>query len=488
MKKLPLLLLNLTFVIALNAQIKNQGFETLKDSTQLPIHWNINPTTGYTINLSKEVKHSGNTSFQITGLNKPGSGVSNLSQIIPIETDAFKKIRVSSYIKTENIEGAVIFWYRIQDHNDKIIGYENLANQSTSNNGTDDWKKSSLNILVGKDAKKTSFGIYLSGKGKVWIDDFEYEELQATNTPPTNEVTGYSKELSKIVKNYSIYKDSLNWGEINDDIALLSKGMVTLDDAKILSAYILQKLRKAGDNHSFLQTKAVADKYISGENKPLQAEGKLLENNIGYISVPPFGSINAKLTDEFASNIQDQIRKIDTENEIGGWIVDLRTNTGGNMFPMIAGLGPIIGDGKLGYFVKPSGKSKTMSAWAYPKDGIGVHSSLGVNINQPYILKHPERKIAVLIGPKTSSSGEMTAISFIGKDNTKLFGEASGGYTSANRGFKLSDGSYLYLASSYIADRNKKEYTGKIQPDVSVKPIANEDATLKSAQNWLLEK
>lgn len=99
---------------------------------------------------------------------------------------------------------------------------------------------------------------------------------------------------------------------------------------------------------------------------------------------------------------------------------------------------------------------------------IGSGSGSSVRVANPYQLKNKAVKIAVLIGPKTGSSGEMTTISFIGKKNAKLFGAASGGYTTGNGMFKLSDGSNLLLASTYVADRNLKRYMKKISPDVIV--------------------
>lgn len=39
---------------------------------------------------------------------------------------------------------------------------------------------------------------------------------------------------------------------------------------------------------------------------------------------------------------------------------------------------------------------------------------LGVTLNDPYKLKNTSAPVAVLIGPATGSSGEMTAMSFIG--------------------------------------------------------------------------
>ena len=109
-------------------------------------------------------------------------------------------------------------------------------------------------------------------------------------------------------------------------------------------------------------------------------------------------------------------------------------------------------------------------------------------VDSSYQLKNQEFKIEVLIGEHTASSGEMTAISFIGKNNCKLFGQPTGGYTSANKGFILPDSSYIYLASSYVADRNNKRYYSRIQPDFLIEKSNNSrvDNCVAAAKKWLV--
>lgn len=51
--------------------------------------------------------------------------------------------------------------------------------------------------------------------------------------------------------------------------------------------------------------------------------------------------------------------------------------------------------------------------------------------------------------------------------------------------FKLSDGSNLLLATSYVADRNQKKYLQRIYPDVVAKPDMNKDVALQMAEAWL---
>jgi hypothetical protein len=488
MKRITTSILSLLFATSLFAQIKNKDFETGKNNNSLvPADWNLPLVKGYSSVLDHSEKYSGDVSFSISNADSTVKGFQTFSQVIPITVNNLKKIAISVYIKTKDVKGEVATWCQLWDKNDKQVGFQNLSMQEGSVSGTREWKKYRLNLTVDQDIKKLFFGSYLAGTGKVWFDDFEVEEVAVADLPPSVEAAKYISEFNSIIKKNSIYKDSLNWTAIDESVTLLSKGIKSIDEAKIVTNYVLSKLHQAGDNHSFIQPPAVAKAYSKGNTNPRRTSSKLIENNIGYISVPGFGSVDQKTKDDFAKDIQDRIRTLDTENKLAYWIVDLRSNNGGNMYPMIAGLGPLTGEGILGYFVN-GGAKKNYNAWSYdPKKG-KKGSGLGVNIEQPYQLRKPDSKIAVLVGPGTGSSGEMTAISFIGKANTKFFGQATGGYTSANAQYNLSDGSALLLAVSYTADRNKKEYRGKIQPDVLVKETEGDDVTLKAAQNWLQQK
>ncbi|ATP55628.1 hypothetical protein CPT03_03665 [Pedobacter ginsengisoli] len=68
-------------------------------------------------------------------------------------------------------------------------------------------------------------------------------------------------------------------------------------------------------------------------------------------------------------------------------------------------------------------KKEQKNNWYYAKGKCGVGKGVPLTVPNPYKIKNKNTKIAVLIGPRTSSSGEMTAISFIGKKTTRLFGE-----------------------------------------------------------------
>ena len=110
------------------------------------------------------------------------------------------------------------------------------------------------------------------------------------------------------------------------------------------------------------------------------------------------------------------------------FVIDLRNNTGGNCWPMLAGLGPLLGNGVHGYFVSP----KETIPIGY-KDGASMQGKYARCIaNNPYTLASDKKTIIVLTGNKTSSAGEIVALSFKGLPNVYLYGEPTAGLTTAN--------------------------------------------------------
>jgi C-terminal processing protease CtpA/Prc len=145
---------------------------------------------------------------------------------------------------------------------------------------------------------------------------------------------------------------------------------------------------------------------------------------------------------------------------------------------MIAGLNALYKDGTVGYFI---GNKKTHGSEWNIKNGTINFSNERIDT---YKVKNIDCKIAVLINSGTASSGEMTALTFIGLPNARLFGQPSAGYTTANSNFGLSNGWELYLATNFIADRNRKIYSEKVVPDF----IVEIDTEISAAESWLLEK
>jgi C-terminal processing protease CtpA/Prc len=290
------------------------------------------------------------------------------------------------------------------------------------------------------------------------------------------EAKKYYDQIEKIVQKNSIVIDGIDFDSLRTGF---DNKIDSFKSFTKVGIYFIKALQKAGDKHSFYFPKSFQDKQNENQQKNLTIKSSYIENDIGYVNVPTCFTTDQALIKEYALHVRDAIVKLDREHNISNWIVDLRDNSGGTMWPMLEGLLPLLGEGNFGYFHIPR-YNATMNWLQTSKN-----TSTGL---ANYECKNKNFKIAILIGARTGSSGEMTAISFMGKSNVKFFGQPSAGATTSNRTFVLKNGDMLLLASGYCMDRNKKTYTGKLIPDVVVEEN-NKDgkATIETAKNWLIE-
>ena len=172
--------------------------------------------------------------------------------------------------------------------------------------------------------------------------------------------------------------------------------------------------------------------------------------DIGYVRVEEFSSTVQGADREFADAIQAQIRSRDAAN-LAGWIVDVRSNRGGNMWPMVAGVGAVPRRGRRRLFVPPSG---AQTPWSY-RAGAAFewHNRNRAHIPGVCIARRCASRRR-LDGQFVASSGEAVVVSFRARANTRSFGAATCGQSTANARFRLSDGATLQLTTSLMADRN----------------------------------
>jgi hypothetical protein len=244
-------------------------------------------------------------------------------------------------------------------------------------------------------------------------------------------------------------------------------------------------LRALGDNHSFFQPPGGQSEDIVG---PLLFDAapsaQHLGDSIGYVEVSAFSGSGDE-ANALATSYHRMIEGVDTLG-VCGWVVDLRGNLGGNMWPMVAGVGPIAGEGILGFFVDPD---SVVTTWRYVEGKSMLETSTVTQASDPYELLNPDPPVAVLTDGRTASSGEATTIAFRGRPDSRSFGEPTWGVSTANRGYTLSDGARLVLTVSTMADRTGTLYGEKVIPDQIVEGLKTGDPAtdlpLRSAMEWL---
>lgn len=187
--------------------------------------------------------------------------------------------------------------------------------------------------------------------------------------------------------------------------------------------------------------------------------------SIAYLSVPAM-NIDAPQVPASAEALREAVLHL-ADRSPRGWIVDLRWNSGGNAYPMLLGLRPLLGVGLVGTSRDVTGAIRspvTLTSGSLAIDGTPV-AELPSDFEPPLA----DAPVVVLIGPLTASSGVMTALAFRGRPRTILLGEPTApGYATGNEPFLFEDGTFMNLATGHLADRDDRAAEGTLAPDQTV--------------------
>ena len=132
----------------------------------------------YTATLDKETFHSGTQSALITHAKSSASGFGTLMQSMDPDDYKGKRWKMTFWIKTENIKGWAGGWMRVdgpKGSDYRPLSFDNMQDRIIK--GTIDWTQYSIVLDVPEESSKVCFGVMLSGKGKLWIDDINFAKV-----------------------------------------------------------------------------------------------------------------------------------------------------------------------------------------------------------------------------------------------------------------------------------------------------------------------
>jgi hypothetical protein len=370
-------------------------------------------------------------------------------------------------------------------------GAEALA-ESRGASGEPDWRRLEVELPLPSDVDEVAFGAIVRGQGSAWFDALELTAIVTDAwPPPAPAATRYLDAAMKLMREHSLRGADVDWAMLRAQALEHARGAQTPAEAHLAVRFALREL---GDRHSYLQsaaaTRALASTAVANARtgSPLTApEARRLGENLGYVRVPSFAGGTPAQQVEFAEKLKNEIQATDGAR-VCGWVVDLRQNTGGNLWPMLAGLGPLLGERELAASVYPDGRR--VAVWHRGgQAGFGDYTQLRVRSAYSVDAAVP---VAVLLGPVTASSAEVLAVALRSRPGTRSFGAPTRGLSAGNRIFSLADGATLVLTVAATIDTEGRVYAGPIVPDEIVEragppgrsgPTA--DATLEAAGSWL---
>jgi carboxyl-terminal processing protease len=334
-------------------------------------------------------------------------------------------------------------------------------------------------------------------------------EVLAPDQRSVEDSTAFVGAVLEKLRIYHVNRSRLDWPSV--ERAAFEKARAAKSRNKLYEIVdgVLQDL---GEPHSFLvRPRSLAGAASATGDAPAKTpaiRSSVVAEDVGYIELPTFAGTDASAV-AFARATRAALLAMD-KAPLCGWIVDLRSNEGGNMHAALLGLGAVVGQGRLGsveggaipqYWHYHSNRM-FVSSVADIGDGTGRDvtapdgSPVVRGIRQTFALaadsaevRQFELPVAVLIGNATMSSGEGVAVSFIGRPLAKTFGAPTRGRSSANVGFKLAGGEMLIVTYGRFADRNGAMHSPSVIPDVetewSAAPPSSSDEAVASAARWI---
>lgn len=324
--------------------------------------------------------------------------------------------------------------------------------------------------------------------------------LSQTQKYPAKAILDTVIERSKTI---SFYTDQVDWNALSTQIYQAGQHATQLDELKPALEILFNGLR---DHHA--QARRATDYSILAHftdysnsrkkdqrprdqkirniinNTEARFQYALLPDNIGYLKVVGVGpNVNPK---QEATRIREAIETLNAA-KVKGWILDLRYNGGGNANVMMSGLEPLFDADKVLTIRSNDG---TVLATAEFRDGqFWYYGGNAIIMKESPKIDNP--KIAVLLSRWTVSSGEFVAVAFKGQNNSRFFGEFSGGYITNNSWEPVNGELFLAISTGVYADRNGTVYNDYVGVDVpltfTVTDNLSEDREIIEAISWLID-
>jgi len=160
------------------------------NENKLPEGWfraGSNPGS-YFMGMDKGAGKDKNDVITIRSVDKLISGFGTVMQNSPAKKYLGKRIKMTGYLKTKDVDNWAGFWLRIDGEKqaENSLAFDNMKNGKTDRSikGTTDWKKYEIVLDVSDEATNIAFGALLGGTGQIWFDKIEFEIVD-TDTETT---------------------------------------------------------------------------------------------------------------------------------------------------------------------------------------------------------------------------------------------------------------------------------------------------------------
>ena len=297
--------------------------------------------------------------------------------------------------------------------------------------------------------------------------------------------TPYLCDALRVIEEQARAVDTVDWPAIKREVLAETRNARSESDVHSALAGALRSL----DPHSRFLAPARAADLRSAQTRL----DRVLPNSqtaVAYVDLRGFRGTDPASMLAYVLSLREGIAEAE-RGRTCAYIVDLRRNPGGNMWPALLGLQPLLGSGVVGGFRTRDG---SQAWWQLERDRARAGDVVAIASSKPLPRGDAAsaRPVAVLLGTETASAGEAVAIAFRQRPATRFFGWHTAGLTTANATFTLPDQAALVLAVADIIDRDGNAYSRYVSPDEETVAALRvhrlhryDDVTRNAATEWL---
>jgi hypothetical protein len=136
----------------------------------------------YEIGVENNSERKGKVAFLKSVKQPKGAGFGTIMQSFNPTDYLGKRVRLSGYIKSADVSKWAGMWFRVDGQPGKTLAFDNMQDRAIK--GTTAWKKYEIILDVPQNATAIAYGVLVSGPGTVWIDDLNFEIVDA-DIPPS---------------------------------------------------------------------------------------------------------------------------------------------------------------------------------------------------------------------------------------------------------------------------------------------------------------
>lgn len=127
----------------------------------------------YDIGIVKDMQRNGNVAYLKSVKSVKPKRFGTIMQSFDAEIYRGKRIKLTGFIKTKDLESWSGMWLRVDGKDGKMTAFDNMKDRKIK--GTTPWTKYVIILDVEENSSSINYGVLLSEEGELWLDDLTFE-------------------------------------------------------------------------------------------------------------------------------------------------------------------------------------------------------------------------------------------------------------------------------------------------------------------------